>query len=116
MLNAFKAVPPTATVAEMLGATLLKEKLDVIGVLAASYYVGSVIGSIIVASDAARACKDPYRGTPLAIHRAIFMFIASRGLLIPTDMQVFVVNHPEVIAGGPMQRSYAMRARQIGVK
>ena len=44
MLNAFKSVGPTATVAEMIGATVLKEKLDVIGVMAASYYVGAVIG------------------------------------------------------------------------
>ncbi|CAB3659214.1 hypothetical protein LMG24076_01359 [Trinickia soli] len=116
MLNAFKSVPPTATVAEVLGATFVKEKLDVVGVLATSYYVGAVIGSIIVASDSERACKDSYRNTPLVKYRAFFSWMASRGVLIPMDMQVFILNNPEVIAGGPKQKSYAMRARQYGAK
>lgn len=116
MLNAFKSVPPTTTVAEVLGATLFKEKLDVVGVLATSYYVGAVIGSIIVASDSARACKDSYRNTPRVKYRAFFLWMASRGVVIPMDMQVFVLNNPEVITGGPKQRSYAMRARQYGAK
>jgi len=116
MLNAFKSVPPTTTVAEALGATFLKEKLDVVGVLATSYYVGAVIGSIIVASNAERACNDPYRNTPLGKYRAFFSWMASRGVLISMDMQVFILNNPEVIAGGPRQKSYAMRARQYGAK
>jgi hypothetical protein len=116
MLNAFKSVPPTATVGEMLGATLIKEKLDVVGVLATSYYVGAVIGSIIVAADSTRACRDPYRGKPLAKYRAFFIWLASRGAVIPMDMQAFILNHPEVIEGGPMQKSYYMRARQYGAK
>lgn len=116
MLNAFKSAPPTATVAEVLGATFLKEKLDVVGVLATSYYVGAIIGSIFVAADAQRACKDPYRNTSISQYRALFTWMATRGLLIPLDMQVFIQRHPEVVAGGPMQRSYAIRARQYGAK
>jgi hypothetical protein len=116
MLNAFKSVGPSATVAEMIGATVLKEKLDVIGVMAASYYVGAVIGSVIVATESARACKDPYRNTPIAGYRAALRFIASRGMIIPIDFEIFIQRNPEVIADSPRRKSYALRARQYGAK
>lgn len=116
MLNAFKSAPPTASVAETLGATFLKEKLDVVGAMATSYYVGAVIGSVIVAANASGACKDPYRNTGVAKYRALFIWVASRGVLIPVDMQVFIQNNPEVIIGGPRRKSYAIRARQYGAK
>lgn len=116
MLNAFKSVPPTATVAEVLGATFFKEKLDVVGVLATSYYVGAVIGSIIVAVNSQHACRDPYRNRSLAKYRAFFGWMATRGVVIPMDMEVFILWHPEVVVGGPLQKSYAMRARQYGAK
>lgn len=116
MLNAFKSVGPTATVAEMIGATVLKERLDVVGVMAASYYVGAVIGSLIVATESAGACKDPYRNTPMARYRAVLRFIASRGVMIPIDIQVFIQRNPEVIADSSLRRSYALRARQNGAK
>jgi hypothetical protein len=116
MLNAFKSVGPTATVAEMIGATVLKEKLDVIGVMAASYYVGAVVGSLIVATESASACKDPYRNTPIARYRAALRFIASRGMIIPIDFEIFIQRNPEVIADSPRRKSYALRARQYGAK
>ncbi|PMS32203.1 hypothetical protein C0Z20_26465 [Trinickia symbiotica] len=72
MLNAFKSVPPNATVAEMLGATTLKEKLDVVGAMAASYYVGAVLGSILVGAQASKACSDPYRSN-LTVQRYRFL-------------------------------------------
>lgn len=105
-----------ATVAETFGATFLKEKLDVVGAMATSYYVGAVIGSVIVAADAVAACKDPYHNTGFAKYRALFIWVASRGVLIPVDMQVFIQNNPEVITGGPRRNSYAIRARQYGGK
>jgi len=116
MLNAFKSVGPTATVAEMIGATVLKEKLDVIGVMAASYYVGAVIGSVIVATESARARKDPYRNTPIARYGAALRFIATRGMIIPIDFEIFIQRNPEVIADTPLRKSYALRARQYGAK
>lgn len=116
MLNAFKSVGPTATVGELIGATVLKEKLDVIGAMAASYYVGAVIGSIIVATESAKACKDPHRNTPMARYRAALRFIASRGVMIPVDFEIFIQRNPEVITDSPSRGSYALRARQNGAK
>lgn len=114
MLGALKALGPKATVAELIGATTTLEKLGVVGMMSASYYVGATLGSLVVASDAVRACRDPYRNTPFAIHRAVAMWILSRGVIIPTDMDIFIQRHPEVLVDTPLRRSYAMRARQAG--
>lgn len=66
MLGALKALGPKATVAELIGATTTLEKLGVVGMMSASYYVGAMIGSLFVASDAVKACRDPYSGTAAA--------------------------------------------------
>lgn len=44
ILGAFKALGPTATVAEIAGATTTLEKLGAVGAMSASYYIGAVIG------------------------------------------------------------------------
>lgn len=117
ILGAFDSVGPTATVEEILKATTLREKLSVGGLMAASYYIGAVIGSVLVAAQAAEACKDPYRNNlSVQRYRAFWIWLASRGVMIPIDFQIFVQNHPEVIIDSPHRRSYAMRARQHGAK
>lgn len=114
MLGALKAVGPRATIAELAGATTALEKLGVIGALAASYYVGATLGSLIVATENVKACSDPYKGSAAARYRAVARWIASRGLLVPMDVQVFMQRHPEVLVDIPERRSFAMRARQAG--
>lgn len=114
MLGALKALGPTATVAELVGATTALEKLGAVGAMAASYYVGATLGSLIVATDAVKACGDPYRNSPAARYRAVAQWIASRGLLVPMDIQVFIQRHPEVLTDVPARKSYAMRALQAG--
>jgi len=116
MLGALKALGPKATVAEIVGATTALEKLGAIGAIAASYYVGATLGSLIVATEATRACGDRYRGTPAARYRAIMRWVASRGLVIPMDIQVFMQRHPEVLVDLPERKSFGMRARQAGGK
>ncbi|RDU97925.1 hypothetical protein [Trinickia dinghuensis] len=111
MLNAFKSVGPTATVAEMIGATILRERLDVVGAMAASYYVGAVIGSVVVASEGAKACKGR---TSSARIRLVVLWLASRGVLVPMDLQIFMQHNPEAIEDNMKRRSYAMRAWQHG--
>jgi len=49
MLGAHHTLGKTATIAELVGATVGLEKLMVISALSASGYAGAVIGSIVVA-------------------------------------------------------------------
>jgi len=114
MLGALKALGPTATVGELVGATTTLEKLGAVGAMAASYYVGATLGSLIVATEAVKACGDPYSNSPAARYRAVARWIASRGLVVPMDMQVFLQRHPEVLVDVPNRKSFAMRAMQVG--
>lgn len=113
MLGALKALGPDATVAELVGATTTLEKLGG-GAMAASYYVGATLGSLIVATEAVKACDDPYRNSPAGRYRAVPRWVASRGLLVPMDIQFFIQRHPEVLVDAPNRRSYAIRAMQAG--
>lgn len=115
MLGALKALGPDATVAELVGATTTLEKLGAVGAMAASYYVGATLGSLIVATESVKACDDPYRNSPAARYRAVARWIASRGLLVPMDIQFFIQRHPEVLVDAPTRKSYAIRAMQAGV-
>ena len=114
MLTALKALGPDATVSELVGATTTLEKLGAVGAMAASYYVGATLGSLIVATEAMKGCGDSYRHTPAARYRAVARWVAGRGLVVPMDMQVFIQRHPEVLVDVPNRGSYAMRARQVG--
>jgi hypothetical protein len=114
MLGAIKLLGPTATVTEIAGATTALENLTAIGAVAASYYVGATIGSLIVATEGVNACRDPYKGSAAARYRAVARWIASRGLMVPMDMHVFIQRHPEVLVDMPERQSYAMRAWQAG--
>jgi len=114
MLQALKSLGPRATVAELAGATTALEKLLAVGSVAASYYVGATLGSLIVATEAQKVCGDPFRNSAAARYRAVALWIASRGLVVPMDMQVFIQRHPEVLVHTPARLSYAMRARQVG--
>ncbi|CAB3671395.1 hypothetical protein LMG24076_01964 [Trinickia soli] len=114
MLGALRALGPDATVSELVGATTTLEKLGAVGAMAASYYVGATLGSLIVATEAVKACGDPYRNSPAARYRAFARWVASRGLIVPMDMQIFIQRHPEVVVDLPNRMSYAMRARQVG--
>lgn len=111
LLNGFKSVGSTATVAELIAATKLEERFDSIDSMAATYYIGAVIGSILVAGKAARACK----GNISAAHfRDFTNWMSSHGALIPIQLLTFMRNNPEVIEDSPRRKSYAMRARQHG--
>ncbi|RDU96671.1 hypothetical protein [Trinickia dinghuensis] len=114
MLGALKALGPDATVKELIGATTALEKLGAVGAMAVSYYVGAALGSMIVATEAVKACSDTYRNSPAARYRAVGRWIASRGLVVPMDIQIFMQRHPEVLTDVPARRSYAMRALQVG--
>ena len=114
MLGAFKALGTDATVAEIVGATTTLEKLGAVGAMAASYYIGATLGSLIVATEAVKACSDPYKNSAAARSRAVALWIASRGLIVPMDLQIFMQRHPEVLVDVPGRSSYAMRALQVG--
>lgn len=68
-----------------------------------------------MATDAVKACGDPYRNSPAARYRAVVRWIASRGLVVPMDIQVVIQRHPEILTDAPARRSYGMRALQVGV-
>ncbi len=56
MLEALGSLGARATMTELAGATAQLEKLKVLGALAASFYVGAVIGSLAVASGRYLGC------------------------------------------------------------
>ncbi|WP_254699866.1 hypothetical protein [Trinickia violacea] len=107
MLRALKDVGQNATVAEMIGATTMLEKLSVVAGIYASYYTGAVIGSLIVATDAAIGCKNGSEAQAAARR-----FFVLNGLVMTEPMRLFFLRHPEVLNPfeSPFARSFGSRA------
>ena len=66
MMGALKTLGRDATVAELFGVTTKLEVATVVGAILGSVYLGAVIGSLMVATDAASACGIGKRGTDLS--------------------------------------------------
>ncbi|MFM0125101.1 hypothetical protein P0D73_40595 [Paraburkholderia sp. RL18-101-BIB-B] len=105
MLGALKTLGPSATVAELIGATTALEALSVIGALSASFYVGACVGSLVVAANAAMTCTSGATAAATARTTA-----ARVGLVIPDTMLAFIQRHPEVMMGSPSRGNYAFLA------
>lgn len=105
MLNAIKSVGTSATMAEIIGATTGLELLSVIGGITAAFYVGAVIGSLVVAADAAMVCTDA-SNTAWNVNR----WATQNGIAIPSSMYTFLRRHPEVIMDRPGRVIYALHA------
>lgn len=92
-----------ATVAELVGATVVSEKLLLAGAFGAVIYTGVAIGSLAVASGRSLGC-----GTRIS---DMFTFIGSRSLQFP-GWETFYHRYPQVIeANRPLRRNVGMMAR-----
>jgi hypothetical protein len=105
MLGALKTLGPSATVAELIGATTALEALSVIGALSASFYVGACIGSLVVAANAAMTCTSGATAAATARTTA-----ARVGLVIPDTMLAFIQRRPEVMMDSPSRGNDAFLA------
>ncbi len=106
MLQPLATLGADATVAELIGATMGLEKLMVVGAIGASFYVGAVIGSLIVATDNAMVCTSG-----LDARRRAGMWAARHGMSIPVGVSTVLFRHPEVMQPGSRQWPYALRSR-----
>ncbi|ALK31398.1 hypothetical protein bpln_1g26320 [Burkholderia plantarii] len=108
-LGVLKTLGPGATVAELIGATTGLEALSVVGSMLGVFYLGAVVGSLMVATDAVAECKDP-RGLRSSV--AIATWGASMGLAIPTVVMAHMIRHPEVFAP-TTYNNYGVRAKLV---
>ncbi len=106
-LGALKALGPGATVAELIGATTGLELLTIAGSMLGVFYLGAVVGSLMVATNAVAACKDP-RGLRSSV--AIATWGASMGLAVPPILIAHMLRHPEVLSP-TTYNNYGVRAR-----
>ncbi|WP_244119191.1 hypothetical protein [Burkholderia gladioli] len=106
-LGALKALGPGATVAELIGATTGLEVLTVAGSMLGVFYLGAVIGSLMVATNAVAECKDP---GGLRSSVAIATWGAGMGLAVPPIVIAHMLRHPEVLAP-TKYTNYGVRAR-----
>lgn len=105
MLNAFKSVGAGATMAEIIGATTGLEVLSVIGGITAAFYIGAVIGSLVVAANASMVCTDS-----TSVTWSIHQWARQNGISIPAAMYAFLRRHPEIILDRPGRITYALHA------
>ncbi|WP_080402947.1 hypothetical protein [Burkholderia ubonensis] len=92
LVAATEKLGKTATVAELVGATLLSEKLLVAGALYASYYTGAAIGSAMVASAERLTC-----GRTGDVSTAIREFQSQTAIYVPYNLQLHLKMHPEIL-------------------
>ncbi|MEX3924489.1 hypothetical protein AB4Y36_10720 [Paraburkholderia sp. BR10936] len=108
MLSALKTLGPNATVAELIGATTGLEALGAVGAILAAAYCGAVIGSLIVAADAAMVCTSTTSAIP-----SVQQWAMRNGVHVPPSMYSFISRHPEVlIQNSAFRPSYAYRMRK----
>ncbi|WP_346778467.1 hypothetical protein [Burkholderia sp. Ac-20392] len=99
MMGALKTPGPDATVAELLGATTKLEVATVTGAILGSVYPGAVIGSLMVATDAASACGIGKHGSNLS--SAVAQWGTRYRLAVQPLIMAQILRHPEVLAPGP---------------
>lgn len=89
-----------ATIAELVGATLLKEKLLVLGALGAAGYAGAAIGSLAVATGRSLGCGTRISDAFVLIHRHNLQF---------PGWDTFYHRHPQIIdASRPLRRNFGL--------
>ncbi|WP_244130686.1 hypothetical protein [Burkholderia pyrrocinia] len=110
ILGALKTLGPTATVGELIGATTGLELLAAASAVGASFYVGAVIGSLIVATDASLVCDRH----GMAAVAGIRVWASRRGLAVPQEVYRVIERYPEVLRPMPNSVTFAIRARAIG--
>ncbi|KER68302.1 hypothetical protein HR51_27875 [Burkholderia cepacia] len=110
ILGTLKTLGPNATVGELIGATTGLEVLATISALGASFYIGAVIGSLIVATDASLVCEKH----SVAAVEGVRTWAVRRGLSVPQDVYRVIALHPEVLQPSPNSVTFAIRARVVG--
>lgn len=100
MASALDSLGRNATMGEIIGATSGLEKLKTVSGLYGAFYVGAVIGSLVVASAHSGACS--------AKRADLLAFVQRNNLRFPGDM-TFYNTHPEVLSG-PNDRRLAYAA------
>lgn len=106
LIAAFKTLGPRATLGELVGATTGLEALCAVAALSAAFYIGAVIGSLIVAADSVGACAD----RPSWLHAARSWTTRNR-VTLPAPVYAVIRRHPEVVQPGAGARRYASHAR-----
>ena len=96
-----------ATLAELVGATTLPEKLLVGGAIYASYYTGAAIGSAMVAMGKYTGCGS----SPANNGRAALRFQGDTGIRVSPQLHHHIQCHPEIFdQTAPSRRAYAHTA------
>lgn len=96
-----------ATLAELVGATTLPEKLLVGGAVYASYYTGAAIGSAMVAMGKYTSCG----GSSANNGRAVLRFQGDTGIRVSPQLHHHMQCHPEIFdQRAPSRRTYAHAA------
>lgn len=103
-----KTMGMKVTLRELIGAGEAVEKLSYLGALYGAYYLGGMIGSLMVAGDALHKCKAG-PGAAARMHQAIF----ESGIApLSPPMQLFLMHHPELFdLSSPLRKTYGMYAR-----
>ncbi|WP_080436007.1 hypothetical protein [Burkholderia ubonensis] len=110
LLSTFKSLGTGATMGELIAATTGLEKLLALSAIGASYYIGALIGSMIVATDASLACSNRAVSTISKIQQ----WAGRNGLSVPSEIYYLIARHPEIVNPGLSARTYAVRARVSG--
>ncbi|MCA8092816.1 hypothetical protein LGM65_18310 [Burkholderia anthina] len=99
MMGALKALGANVTVAELIGATTKLEMVTVGTSILGSIYLGAVIGSLMVATDASLACGIGKSNANTSL--AVAQWGARYGLAIHPLVMAQILRHPEVLVPGP---------------
>ncbi|WP_240324395.1 hypothetical protein [Trinickia diaoshuihuensis] len=96
-----------ATVAELVGATTLPEKLLVGGAIYASFYTGAAIGSTMVAMTKYTSCGS----SPARNGAALLRFQGDTGIRVSPQLAHHIMCHPEIFdQSAPGRQAYAHTA------
>jgi len=102
LVSTLNALGSNATMAELMGATVMLEKLGVVGSIGAAFYVGAVIGSIFVASGQVAMCGNSFADLAAFLLRYDLAF---------AGWNTFFVHNPQVLdTQHPCRQSFGLHA------
>jgi len=103
ILSALDKLGKSATIAEIVGATVGLEKLMVLGAMSAAGYVGAVIGSIVVATGRSLGCG--YKISDM------FVFLERNNLKFE-NWNAFYVHNPQILnKNQKFRNSFGLRCK-----
>ncbi|CAE6871812.1 hypothetical protein R69746_08486 [Paraburkholderia aspalathi] len=106
LVGAVRTFGTRVTILELIGAGAIADVLAAASAFYAAWYVGGLIGSLMVATDATLDCKNGVQATHF-----VRRWSGQVGLQLPPTLEQHIAMHPEIMQQRSNRKNYGFLAR-----